>query len=45
MQVRYCARLFEQFGLTLAPVIDTAGEIIGLVSYEDLTLRGLLREG
>lgn len=43
MQVRYCARLFDQFGLNLAPVIDSAGEIIGLVSYEDLTLRGLLR--
>lgn len=45
MQVRYCARLFDQFGLNLAPVIDSAGEIIGLVSYEDLTLRGLLRQG
>lgn len=45
MQVRYCARLFDQFGLNVAPVIDSAGEVIGLVSFEDLTLRGLLREG
>ncbi len=41
MQVRYCARLFENFGLTLAPVIDSAEEILGVVSYEDLVLRGL----
>jgi CBS-domain-containing membrane protein len=41
MQVRYCARLFDQFGLNLAPVIDSADEIIGLVSYEDLVMRGL----
>ncbi len=41
MQVRYCARLFDHFGLTLAPVIDRADEVIGLVSYEDLVLRGL----
>jgi len=44
MQVRYCARLFDRFGLNVAPVIDSAGEVIGLVSFEDLTLRGLLRD-
>ena len=44
MQVRYCARLFDRFGLNLAPVIDSAGEVIGLVSFEDITLRGLLRD-
>lgn len=41
MQVKYCARLFDAFGLTLAPVIDAAEEILGVVSYEDLVLRGL----
>lgn len=41
MQVRYCARLFDAFGLTLAPVIDSAEEVLGVVSYEDLVLRGL----
>lgn len=41
MQVRYCARLFNQFGLTLAPVIDSAGEILGIVNYEHLVLDGL----
>ncbi|SFX18112.1 CBS domain-containing protein [Marinospirillum alkaliphilum] len=44
MQVRYCARMFNQFGLTLAPVIDSAGEILGLVNYDDLVLRGLALE-
>jgi len=44
MQVRYCARLFNQFGLTIAPVIDAAGFIVGIVSYEDLVLRGLTEQ-
>lgn len=41
MQLRFCARMFHQFGLTLAPVIDASGEILGLVNYDDLVLRGL----
>jgi predicted transcriptional regulator len=41
MQLRYCARLFQQFGLTIAPVIDASGEILGLINYDDLVLRGL----
>ena len=44
MKVRYCARLFNQFGLTLAPVIDSAGEVLGLVNYDDLVLRGLAEQ-
>ena len=44
MRVRYCARLFNQFGLTIAPVIDSAGEILGLVNYDDLVLRGLAEQ-
>lgn len=45
MQVRYCARLFERFGLTMAPVIDAADEVLGVISYEDLVMRGLLNGG
>lgn len=41
MDIRYCARLFERFGLSRAPVIEQ-GEIIGIVSYTDMVLRGLL---
>lgn len=42
MDIRYCARLFEQFGLTRAPVIH-AGEIMGIVSFTDMVLRGLAK--
>lgn len=40
MDIRYCARLFERFGLTLAPVIKE-GKVLGIVSYRDIVLRGL----
>jgi predicted transcriptional regulator len=43
MDVRYCSRLFHKFGLTLAPVLD-AGTVVGVVSYDDIVLRGLARE-
>jgi len=41
MDVRYCARLFESFGLNVAPVIE-GGEVLGLVGYDDLVFDGLL---
>jgi predicted transcriptional regulator len=40
MDIRYCARLFEQFGLSRAPVIRGT-EIVGIVSYTDMVLKGL----
>ncbi len=40
MDIRYCARLFDNFGLSRAPVIKN-GEIIGLVSYTDIVLNGI----
>lgn len=40
MDVRYCARLFERFGITKAPVIED-GKILGLVSYHDIVLKGM----
>lgn len=43
MDIRYCARLFDKFGLALAPVI-AAGQVLGVVSYTDMVLRGLLRD-
>ena len=42
MDVRYCARLFERFGLSVAPVVEN-GEIIGIVGYKGLLLHGLLK--
>ena len=41
MDIRYCARMFERFGLTRAPVIEK-GEILGMVSFTDMVLKGLI---
>jgi len=41
MDIRYCSRLFENFGLTRAPVIDNQ-QIIGVVGYTDIVLHGLV---
>ena len=43
MDIRYCTRLFQAFGLSRAPVLEN-NMIIGLVSYTDIVLKGLLRE-
>jgi len=40
MQIRYCARLFENFGISHAPVVEN-GEIVGIVSFYLLVLEGL----
>jgi CBS domain-containing protein len=42
MDIRYCARLFEQFGLSRAPVIHDK-KIVGIVSYTDMVLKGLCK--
>lgn len=41
MEIRYCARLFENFGISHAPVVDD-GKIVGMVSFYLLVLHGLL---
>jgi len=43
MDIRYCARLFDRFGLSRAPVVEDK-KIIGLVSYSDIVLKGLFIE-
>ena len=40
MEIRYCARMFENFGISHAPVAEN-GSIIGMVSYYRLVLHGL----
>ncbi|NOZ10440.1 MAG: CBS domain-containing protein [Gammaproteobacteria bacterium] len=40
MDIRYCARMFSQFRLTRAPVIED-DKIIGMVSFTDMVLKGL----
>ncbi|MDH5600459.1 MAG: CBS domain-containing protein [Gammaproteobacteria bacterium] len=43
MDIRYCARLFEKFGLSRAPVIENK-KMIGIVSFTDMVLRGMVVE-
>jgi predicted transcriptional regulator len=41
MDIRYCARLLDRFGLSRAPVVE-GGKVIGIVSYTDIVLHGLV---
>ena len=41
MDIRYCARMFDRFGLSRAPVVEN-GKVIGLVSYTDMVMKGML---
>jgi len=40
MDIRYCARLFERFGLSHVPVIENE-DILGLIGYKELVLHEL----
>jgi len=40
MDIKYCARLFHQFGLQVAPVTE-GDEVVGIVSYRDIVLSWL----
>lgn len=40
MDIRYCARLFDNFGISHAPVVED-DKIIGIVSFYLLVLEGL----
>jgi CBS domain-containing protein len=41
MSIKHCAKLLERFSIMRAPVINH-GEVIGVVSFHDLVLRGLI---
>lgn len=41
MDIRYCARLFERFGISHAPVMDTEHNVVGIVSYYVLALEAV----
>ncbi len=43
MDIRYCARLFERFGISRAPVVENR-KVIGIVSHTDMVLHGLTRQ-
>ncbi|MCP4492070.1 MAG: CBS domain-containing protein [Gammaproteobacteria bacterium] len=40
MDIRYCSRLFENFGINRAPVIED-NKVIGVVGYSNIVLRGV----
>lgn len=44
MDIRYCARLFDKFGLSRAPVVEN-GKVIGIVSFTDMVLQGMVNNG
>lgn len=41
MDIRYCARLFENFNLSRSPVVED-GLVVGIVSFTDMVIKGLL---
>ena len=41
MDIRYCARLFHNFGLSAAPVIEDK-QVIGIVTYSEMILKGMV---
>lgn len=41
MSIKNCARLLERFSIMRAPVISH-GKVLGVVSFHDLVLRGLM---
>lgn len=41
MDIRYCARYFEKFHLSRAPVMENR-KVIGIISYTDMVLKGLV---
>lgn len=43
MDIRYCTRLLDRFGLSRAPVLEQH-KIVGLVSFTDIVLKGLMLE-
>lgn len=43
MDIRYASALFGQLGLTRAPVVNRDGNVIGIVSYTDMVMKGLLK--
>jgi len=40
MDIRYCTRMFENFGLSRAPVVDNK-KVVGIIGYTDIVLRGV----
>jgi len=44
MNIKYASSLFGRLGLSRAPVVDHDGTVIGIVSYTDMVMKGLLKQ-
>lgn len=44
MNIKYASALFGRLGLSRAPVVDHDGTVIGIVSYTDMVMKGLMRQ-
>lgn len=42
MDIRYCARLFDRFKVSRAPVVEN-GKVVGVVGFTDMIIRGVKR--
>lgn len=40
MDIRYCTRMFENFGMSRAPVVENK-RVVGIVGYSDIVLAGI----
>lgn len=40
MDIRYCARLFDRFRVSRAPVAES-GKVLGVVGFTDMVIRGM----
>jgi CBS domain-containing protein len=40
MDIRFCARLFDSFNISRAPVVEN-GKVVGIISLTDLVLKGM----
>lgn len=43
MNIKYASSLFGRLGLSRAPVVDHDGTVIGIVSYTDMVMKGLMK--
>jgi len=43
MNIKYASSLFARLGLSRAPVIDRDGNIVGIVSYTDMVIKGIMK--
>ena len=43
MDIRYCARLFDRFGLSRAPVMQD-DKLVGIISFSDMVMRSMMKK-